>query len=151
MKKFHFKLQSILNLKINEKEKLQKEHQKAKQRLQQRLEDLQTLNGEAELCLQGLLAEEGHSINPQIRKSSWQYMDGLTAEIKATKQDVNHLEIDVAKCFKELLGKLKEEKGLEKLKEHLNNVHYQDQNNYLQKEVDEMAQQQFLQQRGLKK
>mgnify|MGYP001034111606 CR=1 FL=1 len=127
-----------------EKENLQKEHQQVLTRLENKIQELEALQGKKAGYLHELLAEKGSRIDPDGCIYSWNYLEYLKSEIEKTNNRVVKLQDDVNLCFQAMLNKLQEEKGLEKLRENLAGAHNADVLRLLQKEIDEMAQQQYL-------
>lgn len=143
MSKFNFRLQPVLNLKSQEKKASLELYGKAQQSLQQRVKDLENLTERKEDYQVKMEKEAGRTIDPWERTAEWTYLRSLQKKIVSVNEDVNDLEDQVQERHSHFLGKLKEEKSLEKLKEVQKESHKEEQNRLLQKEMDEMAQQQY--------
>ncbi len=145
MSKFRFRLQPVLNLKTQEKNASFELYGKAKNSLRQRQDDLQGLTDKKESYLVQMETEKGQTIDTVGRKAEWNFLKYLHREIETVNADVNHLEEQVQIRHRHLLDKLKEEKSLEKLKEMQKTTHDEEVGRAKQKELDEIAQQQFMQ------
>ena len=146
MRAFNFRLQPVLDLKVQEKENMQQRYQSARDKWMGRYQDLESLENEKKDRLTSLEPQEGTVINPRAQEAKWNFVHHLNEEIKEVHRDVVKLEDIVNKRYKELLEKLKEEKSFEKLKENLAQKHRKEMERLQQKEVDEMGQQLYFKQ-----
>lgn len=145
MSKFRFRLQPVLNLKTQEKNTSFELYGKAQNSLRRRRDDLQGLTDKKESYLVQMETEKGETIDTVGRRAEWNFLKYLHQEIETVNADVNHLQEQVQIRHRHLLDKLKEEKSLEKLKEIQKTNHDEEVGRARQKELDEIAQQQFLQ------
>ncbi len=148
MSAFRFRLQPVLDIKTQEKENLQVLYSLAREKLFHRNGDLDNLQQKKYSHLNDLSSETGEAIDPWGRQASWNFINYLGREIEQVTQDIKKLQQRVEEKQQKLVEKYKEEKGLEKLKGNRKKAHYREMERLAQKEVDEMAQQLFLQNRG---
>lgn len=116
MAKFSFRLQSVLNVKLQREDNLKNELGKAIQRLEEEKARL----AELEKSLGDTVAE----FNEKAKKTTVhkliefnEYLSLLNSRIKQQKENVNCAALNVDKIREELLKAVKERKILEKLKE----------------------------------
>ncbi len=137
MAKFIFKLQSILNIRIQQEDSKKNELGKAIQLLEV---ERKKLDG-----LEYLLEETVKRFNEKTKKSTVhelieynEYLSLLNSRIKTQKENVNNAALYVDKVREELIQAVKERKILEKLKEKKHDEYLIEQKKLEQKTNDEI-------------
>lgn len=139
MKEFDFELQSILDLKEQEEESLQKELLELKNKYQEVKEDLEYTKERKKNWELKLKTESKTGIDSITFRKYKKYIEHLKDQIEELKLQLEHWRKKVDDCQKRLLEKLKEKKSLSKLKEKRYEEYWED---FLQKEQklnDEVA------------
>ncbi len=138
MAKFHFRLQSVLNVKTQQEDNLKNELGKAIQKLEAEKRILSSL----ERASLELTAE----FNEKARKSTVHklieyngYLSLLTSKIKLQKENVNQAALNVDKVREELVKAVKERKILDRFKEKRLEEFRLEQNKLEQKTNDEIV------------
>ena len=138
MAKFHFRLQSVLNVKTQQEDNLKNELGKAIQKLEAEKRILSSL----ERASLELTAE----FNEKARKSTVHklieyngYLSLLTSKIKLQKENVNQAALNVDKVREELVKAVKERKILDRFKEKKLEEFRLEQNKLEQKTNDEIV------------
>jgi flagellar FliJ protein len=143
LKKFSFRLQSILDLKEQEEESIKKELAELMQQ-RQRVEDkINSFKHDKSQIQRNLEESEEESVNLINALRSREYIKYLQGMIEDLKLKLEHWDEEISKCRKKLLAKTKEKKVLAKLKERKHEEYWK---NFLaeeQKLNDELATNKF--------
>jgi flagellar FliJ protein len=138
MAAFNFRLQPVLNIKIQKEKNLENELGKAVQKLE--AEKLQLLR------LESSLNEMVSEFNKKTKKSTVHtiiefngYISVLNSKIKSQKEIVNCAALNVDKIREQLLTAVKDRKILDKLKENKHEEYLLEQKRLEQKTNDEIT------------
>ncbi|TDX51931.1 flagellar export protein FliJ [Orenia marismortui] len=139
MKKFNFRLQSVLDLKKQEEEAIQKELARLIQEYRKIEKKIDNLKAEKKNIQQKLEKEEGIKINPSQAVRTRNYIKFLRDEIEELTLKLNYWEDEIKKCRQNLISKTKEKKSLVKLRDRKYDEHWQEMLSEEQKLNDELA------------
>lgn len=117
MPKFNFKLQPMLNLKMQLEDQLKNELGKATQKLEFEKNRLSHIENEREEQINRINTESSQGITIEKLKEYGVYISYLKARIEAQKENVNYAHKIVDKYREELIKAVQERDMLEKLKE----------------------------------
>ena len=139
MKKFEFSLQSVLNLKDQEEQMIQKELARLKAKYQEVKEELDYVRERKGNWTKRLEQESKEGVELATFRKYKKYIEHLDDKIEELKLRLNHWAEKVNECQKELLEKVKERKSLSKLKERRYEEYWQKFLREEQKLNDELA------------
>lgn len=144
MAKFSFKLQSLLNVKIQQEDNLKNEMGKAVQKLEREKERLLQLEEEKEGYISELKGNVTKKITVDKIRKYTVYISFISDKIKAQKDNVNFAQKYVDKIREELVKMLKERQILEKFKEKKYEHFLQEQIKEEQKINDEITSYKYM-------
>ncbi len=149
MKKFEFRLQSLLQLKEQEEEVIKKELATLQRRCCEVEEEIDNLR-EEKYCIQlRIEKEEEEEIDLNSACNYRRYIRHLKEQIEELLIELNYWEEEIADCRGRLLEKTKEKKALVKLKEEKYKEHWNEFLAQEQKVNDEIATSRFIRRQQL--
>jgi flagellar protein FliJ len=117
MPKFVFKLQTLLNLKMQMEDSLKNELGKAIQKLEREKNILMQIDAEREELINKFSSESGKGIIVEKFKEYNTYIFHLKVKMELQKENINHAQKNVDRYREELIKMVQEKEMLEKLKE----------------------------------
>lgn len=117
MKKFNFRLQSILDLKEQEEESIKKELANLMQQRQKVEDEINSIINDKKQIQKKLEESEERAINLINALESRKYLNYLQDMVEDLTLKLEYWDEEISKCRKKLLAKTKEKKALAKLKE----------------------------------
>lgn len=145
MSNYRFRLQPLLNLKIQEEEELQKKLVDCRRRFKEKRDSLLSLEADKDRYLRQLEEElEANKVDLNSTRWSHKYLQYLGEEITRLSLQIQQLERELERRRQQLLDKTKEKKSLEKLKEKVKAAHKRELLKQEQKRIDELAQSRYL-------
>jgi len=115
--KFVFRMQSLLNLKIQMENSLKNELGKAVRELERQKDILNRLNREMNECIENINGKFGEGISVgELRKYNT-YISYLSDRVKLQKENIKKAQLVVDKYRDKLIKAMQERKVLEKLRE----------------------------------
>lgn len=139
MAKFSFKLQSLLNIKIQMEESLKNELGKATRKLEQEKNKLLLLEQENEECISTLKSKSTSGITVSKIQEYNSYLSLLKDKIKIQKENINYAQSIVDKYREQLIKMMQEKEILQKLKEKKHEEYLQEQAKAEQRINDEIV------------
>lgn len=139
MKEFSFELQSILDLKEQEEEALQKELIRLKNRYQEVKEELESVQQRKQEWATKLQTESKAGLDSATFRKYKNYIAYLKDQVEELQLQLQHWREKVDDCQQKLLEKLKEKKSLSKLKEQRYQEYWEEFLRQEQKFNDEVA------------
>lgn len=138
MAKFNFRLQPVLNIRIQQEDHLKNELGKAIQQLEEEKRRLEALETESR-DLAGKFNEKARKTTVQKLIEYNHYLSILTAKIKKQKENVNYAALSVDKVREELVKAVKDRQILDKFKEKKHEEFLLEQKRLEQKTNDEIV------------
>jgi len=117
LKKFNFRLQSILDLKEQEEESIKKELANLMQQRQKVEDEINSIINDKKQIQKKLEESEERAINLINALESRKYLNYLQDMVEDLTLKLEYWDEEISKCRKKLLAKTKEKKALAKLKE----------------------------------
>ncbi|MFO7820388.1 MAG: flagellar export protein FliJ [Halanaerobacter sp.] len=139
MKKFEFRLESILDLRKQEEKNIQKELMRLRKNYNELQDKLEEKKADKNKWQQKLASEQEEGINSTTVVKYRNYIGYLYDEIEEIKLEMNHWREKIEDCQERLLAKLKEKKKLAKLKERQAKEHWEEFLQEERKQNDEVA------------
>ena len=139
MKEFNFRLQSVLNLKEQQQDSIQKELMQLHNQYSQVEQQINNYQQKKINYLQQLKSKEAEGINLNNMIRYHNYIDHLNQEIEELELKLNYWQEEISKCREKLLSKTKEKKVLDKLKDRKHEEYWEDFLREEQKFNDELA------------
>jgi flagellar FliJ protein len=138
MAKFNFRLQPVLNIRIQQEDHLKNELGKAIQQLEEEKRHLKALETESR-DLAGKFNEKARKTTVQKLIEYNHYLSILAAKIKKQKENVNYAALSVDKVREELVKAVKDRQILDKFKEKKHEEFLLEQKRLEQKTNDEIV------------
>jgi flagellar protein FliJ len=138
MAKFVFKMQSLLNIKIQMEESLKQELGKAVQKLELEKNRLLKLETEREECINNLTSKSTQGIIVSKIQEYNSYISLLVGKMKIQKENINYARSIVDKYREQLIKMMQEKEMLEKLREKKFQEYLQEQAKEELKLIDEV-------------
>lgn len=138
MAKFSFKLQSLLNIKIQLEDSLKNQLGRAIQKLEQEKAILRTFEQHMEECINEINNKSMLGTTVASLREYNSYMIFLKEKIELQKENVNWASINVDKYREELVKAVQERKMMENLKQKQYEDYMKEQNRDEQKKIDEV-------------
>lgn len=117
MPKFNFRLQPVLNLKIQIEESLKNELGKATRKLEDEKEVLRRIQEEQEECMKQMNSDSSMGVRIEKLREYSAYLSFLKEKIMLQKENINIAQKNVDKYKEQLVKAMQEREILEKLKE----------------------------------
>ena len=136
---FKFKLQSVLDYRLNIEEKILNEFSELKRELDRQKAMLEELKSERESMVAGLRNMQSQTIKAHYISSIVVYVDRLRESEKQQKQVIQQIMEAVDKKRQELVEAVKNRKIMENLKDKQKEEYIKDVNDTEQKDSDEMS------------
>ena len=136
---FKFKLQSVLDYRLNIEEKILNEFSELKRELDRQKAMLEELKSERESMVAGLRNMQSQTIKAHYISSILVYVDRLRESEKQQKQVIQQIMEAVDKKRQELVEAVKNRKIMENLKDKQKEEYIKDVNDTEQKDSDEMS------------
>jgi flagellar FliJ protein len=136
---FKFKLQSVLDYRLNIEEKILNEFSELKRELDRQKAMLEELKSERESMVAGLRKMQSQTIKAHDISSILVYVDRLRESEKQQKQVIQQIMEAVDKKRQELVEAVKNRKIMENLKDKQKEEYIKDVNDTEQKDSDEMS------------
>jgi len=136
---FKFKLQSVLDYRLNIEEKILNEFSELKRELDRLKAMLEELKSERENMVAGLRNMQSQTIKAHDISSILVYVDRLRESEKQQKQVIQQIMEAVDKKRQELVEAVKNRKIMENLKDKQKEEYIKDVNDTEQKDSDEMS------------
>ena len=136
---FKFKLQSVLDYRLNIEEKILNEFSELKRELDRQKAMLEELKSERESMVAGLRNMQSQTIKAHDISSILVYVDRLRESEKQQKQVIQQIMEAVDKKRQELVEAVKNRKIMENLKDKQKEEYIKDVNDTEQKDSDEMS------------
>ena len=136
---FKFKLQSVLDYRLNIEEKILNEFSELKRELDRQKAMLEELKSERENMVAGLRNMQSQTIKAHDISSILVYVDRLRESEKQQKQVIQQIMEAVDKKRQELVEAVKNRKIMENLKDKQKEEYIKDVNDTEQKDSDEMS------------
>ena len=136
---FKFKLQSVLDYRLNIEEKILNEFSELKRELDRLKAMLEELKSERESMVAGLRNMQSQTIKAHDISSILVYVDRLRESEKQQKQVIQQIMEAVDKKRQELVEAVKNRKIMENLKDKQKEEYIKDVNDTEQKDSDEMS------------
>ena len=136
---FKFKLQSVLDYRLNIEEKILNEFSELKRELDRQKAMLEELKSERESMVAGLRNMKSQTIKAHDISSILVYVDRLRESEKQQKQVIQQIMEAVDKKRQELVEAVKNRKIMENLKDKQKEEYIKDVNDTEQKDSDEMS------------
>lgn len=137
MSKFTFRLQSVLNLKMQVEDSLENELSKAIRRLEEEKGILATIEIEMDSRIQDVNRQSVHGIAVEKLREFNSYLSLLRKKSLLQKENINNAEQNVDKYREELLKVSQQRQMFEKLKEKTHREFLQEENKLEQRLIDE--------------
>jgi len=136
---FKFKLQSVLDYRLNIEEKILNEFSELKRELDRQKAMLEELKSERESMVAGLRNMQSQTIKAHDISSILVYVDRLRESEKQQKQVIQQIMEAVDQKRKDLVEAVKNRKIMENLKDKQKEEYIKDVNDTEQKDSDEMS------------
>ncbi|WP_027338691.1 flagellar export protein FliJ [Halonatronum saccharophilum] len=144
MKKFKFRLQTILDLKKREEDLIQKDLIRLKKEKSKVVDQLNQFKEEKRKLQQKIEEDEGKRIDLKLALRSREYIEYLNGEIEELTMQLDYWKKEISKCKERLLEKTKEKKSFLKLKEKKNEQYWKEYRAKEQKLNDELANNKYI-------
>lgn len=139
MKKFNFRLESVLNLRKQEEKSIQKELTKLKSNYNQLEEKLDEVQKDKWKWRQKIKEEQEAGIDSTTLIKYNNYIEYLNDQIQEIKLKMEYWQEQISECQDRLLAKMKERKKIGKLKEKKAEEHWEEFLEQERKQTDEVA------------
>ncbi|AGB40629.1 flagellar export protein FliJ [Halobacteroides halobius DSM 5150] len=143
MKEFEFRLQSLLDLREQEEQLLQKKLFEIKQKYNQVKEEIKRLADNKKEWQEKIEVKTQQGVRAQNLLRYRNYIEYLESEIEELELQLDHWSQKLDECQQKLLDKVKERKTVSKLKEKEYEKHWQELLQKRQKINDEIANNNF--------
>ncbi len=139
MPKFTFKLQALLNVKLQMEDNLKNEMGKAVMKLESEKDILKQINAEIEHYIEEFNLQSGRGTTVVRLREFNDYISLLRERYEVQKENVNIAQDNVDKIREELIKAVQEREILEKLKERKYKEYLDEINKQEQKLIDEIV------------